>query len=631
MGSNPNGARERMPDRPFPEELELLRMHLEQTAVSVYCIRNGRFAYVNERFAEALGYTREEILAFDSVTRIVPVDEHDAIRRMLDAGETAETRFVTTVRHANGSLLDVESHGFVVNCAGDRFLIGAAVDVTAHLASIRMIKGREEYFRALTENVSDIIAILDVDGVLCYISPSVERCLGYSAEELLGTVGFGCIHPDDRQRLTEALGELKRGDSFGPVESRMQHRNGSSRLLEVIGKNLLQHNQIHGLVINLRDITDRRRMEQEVAQLHRLTSLGRLSAQVAHEFNNVLMGIQPIVDVMRRAAAANPETLRQIDSIAASINRGKRITTDILRYGRPAQLTSKPVKADEILRKAVEEIGPMLCDDVKLDLVLSETPLVMADAAQLAQVFVNLALNARDAMPDGGTLTMKAGLAHAGEIGATQPFIHFQVSDTGTGIAAEDLPYIFEPLFSTKKTGTGLGLSVVYQIVTLHGGRISVESNPGNGTTFDLLIPALLEELTEKEEAAEITAAKCRRILLVEDEELIALGLRISLEAEGLEVDVARCGADAVPAIEAFQPDVIVLDLSLPDADGRDIYANISRRFGIPVVFSSGHAAEWEIDELLVPGRTAFLMKPYSTEKLLSTIETLMESREVAS
>jgi two-component system KDP operon response regulator KdpE len=141
----------------------------------------------------------------------------------------------------------------------------------------------------------------------------------------------------------------------------------------------------------------------------------------------------------------------------------------------------------------------------------------------------------------------------------------------------------------------------------------------------------LLEELTEKEEAAEITAAKCRRILLVEDEELIALGLRISLEAEGLEVDVARCGADAVPAIEAFQPDVIVLDLSLPDADGRDIYANISRRFGIPVVFSSGHAAEWEIDELLVPGRTAFLMKPYSTEKLLSTIETLMESREVAS
>jgi DNA-binding response OmpR family regulator len=132
-------------------------------------------------------------------------------------------------------------------------------------------------------------------------------------------------------------------------------------------------------------------------------------------------------------------------------------------------------------------------------------------------------------------------------------------------------------------------------------------------------------------EIADTPTAKSPRILLVEDEELIAIGLRMSLEAEGSEVEVARCGADVVPAIEAFHPDVLVLDLSLPDTDGRDVYAEVCRRFELPAVFSSGHAAEWEIDELLVPGRTAFLMKPYSTEKLLSTIQVLMGSQAVAS
>jgi PAS domain S-box-containing protein len=622
-----------MPDRvhgkAFPDELELLRNLVERMPVGVYCIQNHRFAFVNATFAQALGYSKKEILDFDSVTEVMPLDQRGTIEEMLrrrDARDTADVRYFTIVRHADGRLLDVEVHGTVVNLSGDVTLIGAAVDVTAHLASSRRIKEREEYFRTLTENVSDIIAIVDADAVIGYVSPSVERWLGYPAAEVIGTVAFSCVHPDDLPRLSDALEKLVRGGSFGPAEFRARHRDGSWRLLEVVGTNLLQHSHIHGVVANLRDITDRRRMEQEVAQLHRLTSLGRLSSQVAHEFNNVLMGIQPMLDVMRRGAAGNAQSIRQIDFIGASVSRGKRITTDILRYGRPAQVTTSALDAGAVLQRVVDEIRPMLRSDVKLELVVSETPLALADPSQLSQVFMNLALNARDAMPAGGTLTFEVKLADGDETGSPKPLIHFRVSDTGTGITAEHLPYIFEPLFTTKKTGSGLGLSVVYQIVTLHGGRISVESEPGKGTTFDVFIPAITEAQHEEEAADEHPNPGCQRILIIEDEEMIAIGMRMSLEVEGLQVEVVGCGADVVPAIERFQPDLLVIDLLLPDADGRDVYAEVSKRFALPAVFSSGHIADWEIEELVAPGMTAFLMKPYSTRELLSTIGTLMSS-----
>jgi two-component system cell cycle sensor histidine kinase/response regulator CckA len=421
-----------------------------------------------------------------------------------------------------------------------------------------------------------------------------------------------------------------RGDVFGPAEYRFQHANRSWRVLEVVGTNLLHDGRIDGLVVRLRDITERRRLEQELAQLHRLTSLGRLSAQVAHEFNNVLMGIQPAVDVMRRRMADQPELLPLLEAINVSISRGKRITTDVLKFGRPAQLTSTPVRPADLLSKVVDELRPMLNENVRVNLALSDTPLMLADPAQLSQVFMNLALNARDAMPSGGTLTIRASLAHGSESGSPQPFIHFAVSDTGTGIPDEDLSWIFEPLFTTKKTGTGLGLSVVYQIVTLHGGRISVESQRGKGTTFDILIPAMAagETPADEAEAVEPSRPECQRILIVDDEELVALGLRVSLEGHGFDVEVVGTGAEVMAAIDRFKPDVVVLDLSLPDADGREVYAEISSRFAVPVLFSSGHAAEWEIGKLLTAPGTGFLMKPYSTDELLATIRTLVASSE---
>jgi two-component system, cell cycle sensor histidine kinase and response regulator CckA len=500
------------------------------------------------------------------------------------------------------------------------------------VAAARQLREREEYFRAISDHLSDVIAILSRDHVVTYLSASVERVLGLHRDEQTGRIfpeAFH-LHPDDRARLSAALAELSSNDRFEPIECRFQHENGRWRTFEIAGTNLLGNEQIRGFLINLRDITDRKQMEQELAQLSRLTSLGRLAAQIAHEFNNVLMGIQPIVEVIRRRPDEDPALLRFADLISSSIARGKRITSDILRFGRPAQLTLRPVAVLELIRQVADEIRPSLPQGIALALSAGKQPLfVLADPAQLVQVLVNLALNAKDAMRDGGgTLAISVRRAEEGDIVNAGRFAHFELSDTGSGIAPEDLPYIFEPLFTTKKSGTGLGLSVVLQIVAAHGGHIGVDSEAGRGTTFHLFIPCAPPPGSVQETERVSTPSPQRlRVLVVEDDDPVASGLRWMLENEGFAVRVVGKGADVLPAISEYMPEIVVLDLGLPDEDGQSVYERIAAAGDLPVIFSSGHASEGEIEKLVDSSRTAFLMKPYSTDELLRAIQRLVAKK----
>ncbi len=606
-------------------------------AVFCYCVDCSRFMYVNAKCARTLGYTIEEILALESVNDIIPDDQRAAVQEMIrrrEAGDDRQVRYTTKVRCRDGTVLDAEVHRTIANIGAERHVIGVAIDVTSQTATNWQLREREEYFRALTDHLSDVIAIINSDGVLTYVSPSVARVVGYQPEDLLGKRTWATVHPSDAERFHQALSALARDGKFESSEVRFRHRNGNWLTLEVIASNLLDHPQIRGLVLNLHDITDRKRMEQELRQLDRLTSLGRLSAQVAHEFNNVMMGIQAIVEAIRRQAPSDAALIRFTDVIAASLKRGKQITTDILRFGRPAHLAPRPVVVQELMQQAAEEVRPTLGEKIMLELSAPDTPLhVRADPAQLTQVLINLALNARDAMePRGGTLTFEARRAREGEIARAETFIHIVVSDTGSGIAPDDLPYIFEPLFTTKQRGTGLGLSVVFQIVAAHEGHVSVDSEPGSGTTFHLFIPAVeAPSPREAPPAGKPNPRQSLRLLLVEDEETVATGVRWSLEAAGIEVRTVARAAEVMSAVLEFLPDIMVLDLSLPDGDGRDVYERVSAAFPIPVIFSSGHASEADIARLNQPSRTAFLMKPYPTEELLEAIDRLLDDHRTSS
>gem|GEM_PF-516745 len=615
------------------DEIARLRPMLDAMPVALfgYGIAHGRLSYVNQKFAATLGYDVDEILALPSVLDIIAEDQRDLVAEMLrcrESGDERSSRFVVGVRRKDGTLLQAEVHGSVADHAGGRIVIGAAVDVTSHMASHRQLRDREEYFRALTDHLSDVIAIIDGGHAVTYLNSCIERLLGYEREELIGRLFPDAfhLHPDDRERLMTALRQLVGNGQMPAAEYRFQHENGRWLTFEVRGTNLLGDGPIRGLLIHLHDITDRKRMEQELAQQQRLTSLGRLSAQVAHEFNNVLMGIQPVVELMRRQSGADPSLIRFTGAISGSIARGKRITADILRFGRPAQPTFHSVAVGTLIRQAADEIRLLLGNDILLDVMVEpESVFIRADAAQLLQVLINLALNAKDAMHNSGILTLSARRAEEGEIADARKFIHLMVRDTGSGIAPHDLPYVFEPLFTTKNSGTGLGLSVVLQIVAAHGGHITVDSESGCGTSFHLFIPAAESTPSIAEPAAASEPGALPpvplRVLIVDDEESVSQGLRWALEAEGMTVRVAARGAEVAPAIAEFAPDIVVLDLSLPDESGRSVHERIMATTSLPVIFSTGNASD--IESLTDVSRTAFLRKPYGIEELLATIKRL--------
>jgi two-component system cell cycle sensor histidine kinase/response regulator CckA len=266
---------------------------------------------------------------------------------------------------------------------------------------------------------------------------------------------------------------------------------------------------------------------------------------------------------------------------------------------------------------------------------------VIGDVSQLHQSFINLILNARDAMPEGGRigvgidLVPEASRFDFGAIEHPERYAHFFVEDSGHGMTPETLRHIFEPLFTTKKNGTGLGLPVARHVVTRHGGEIFVESAIGSGTKFHLFIPiaanksgataAPIVPAAQELSLLQKVSRAYRRVLVVEDERPVASGIVALLELEGVDAMIVETGREVLPAIGHWNPDAVILDIGLPDIDGTKVYAAIARKYpALPVVFSSGHGDESQLEEFLARRNVAFLLKPYDVDTLLSTLDRVV-------
>jgi PAS domain S-box-containing protein len=360
--------------------------------------------------------------------------------------------------------------------------------------SERRLRASEARFRAVIEKSADGVALLDGSRMVLYASPAITRVLGWPVEEFEGRDILDFVHEDDREEGRRSFDAVLSGTlQHQFTERRYLCRDGGWRIIEVTRTNRLDDPVVRSVVVNYRDVTDKRQLEKQVAQGQRVASLGRVAASVAHEFNNVLMGTQPFAEAIRKRAGNDKQVRTAAERILEQTLRGARLTSQILRYTSPAEPRFETIDLSAWIRSSEDE-WKNLVQARSFHLDASESLLVRADPQQLHQIVTNLLVNARDATPPNGMIHIGAAAAAAYPVITkalpdAERFATLYVRDTGCGIAPAVMERLFEPLFTTKPHGgTGLGLAVAHQIVTDHRGRLLVESEPGNGASFHVVL-----------------------------------------------------------------------------------------------------------------------------------------------
>jgi two-component system, cell cycle sensor histidine kinase and response regulator CckA len=491
----------------------------------------------------------------------------------------------------------------------------------------------EARFRALIENSLDVTAILDADMRVKYVSPSVTRILGYSADELTGAASLDFVHPDDGPVLSRLFDhEL---DEPGPMQTeqfRARHKDGTWRVMDAVGLNLLEDPAVLGMVITARDVTARRALEERLRQAERLEAVGQLAGGVAHDFNNVLLVIRGYSSVLR-SALTDPLHIADVDEIAKAADRAAELTRQLLAFGRRLVLEPRLLSLAEVVRTMQKLLGRTMPADIDVAIAIADDVApVVADPAQIEDVILNLAFNARDALDGGGTVTLAVAEAtvSGAEEGIAPPltpgrYVTLSVTDDGPGIAEDVLPHIFEPFFTTKQEGigTGLGLSTVYGIVAQSGGGMEVERPESGGARFTIYLPAATGPIEDGAWGPTVgsLAGGTETILLVEDEAPVRELVRRVLESVGYVVLAAGLPSEAERLLdETADVDLLLTDIVMPEMSGYDLAERVSvRRPDVRRLFISGYAPR--VQRVKGP----LLKKPFAPEQLARAVRAALD------
>lgn len=475
----------------------------------------------------------------------------------------------------------------------------------------------ERRIRLLLESTYDGILSLDAAGICTLANRSAGVTLGVDGPLLIARNPHTVLHGTDCRLEKCELAAVVAGEVRASVQTTFQRSSGESVDIELSSAPVIDDGKRVGSVITFHDVTERESLRRTLEDERRVTSLGQVAAMMAHEFNNVLMSIHSLVEVLNRQSEGSPQARHACELITNSIRRGKRVTEEVLRYTRPRDPVRASLNVRTWLQEFIPAMRPMLGAGIELDLELpAHDVAIVVDREQIEQVFANFITNAKHAMPAGGHITVRVAKPDG-----DRPVV-FEVRDEGEGIPPEVLPRIFEPFFTTKHSGgTGLGLPTARQIIERHGGAITVQSS-SEGTTFRVSLPAgSIPAEVVMDARPKTTQRPPLRVLLVEDDDAVSAGLRAILEINGNSVTLARSGAEFISAVHAFRPDAIVMDVGLPDCDGVDLYRSLDSSCGtIPVVFSTGHGDVVKIREVLAATHVGFLLKPYPIEDLLEKL-----------
>jgi len=484
--------------------------------------------------------------------------------------------------------------------------------------ALEALERREEHYRSLIEHSLDLISILNQDGTIRYASPSHERLLGYPAGELVGRNVLSFVHPEDVSRVQSAL---VNGNHGLAMECRVYHLDGSVRVLESFSRDLSHLAGVNGMVVNSRDITERKRLEEQLHHSQRLEAVGRLAGGVAHDFNNLLMIITGYSHMLLDAMHAGDPARLDLEQVVKASERATDLTRQLLAFSRRQGVRASLVDLNALVRDMDRMLRRMLGEDIEFTAMLApQLKVVRADPGQIEQVILNMVVNARDAMPGGGKLLLETRNTGTPE----RDFVTLSIRDTGIGMDAQVLSRIFEPFFTTKEHGTGLGLATSYGIIKENGGDLRVESTPGKGTTFRIELPVAAPTTDHLEApSAKDVASGTETILLVEDEDGVRRVVETMLKRHGYHVLSSASSRDALMAADQHSGVIhlLITDMVMPGMSGRKMAeCLVERRPNLKVLYVSGYG-----DASISQGDAHFLQKPFSTEELATKVREMLK------
>jgi PAS domain S-box-containing protein len=634
----------RRAERALRESEERYRMVVESTDALIAVLDDEyRLVYSSPAVERVLGYGREDLLGGRPFDLVHPSDTDSAraaLAGRLAAGETALVR----LRAHDGQWVPLETAvtQLAGPVAGGGTLLVVARDVSARISVEQALRESEERFRTLFEFSPRGMDLTDRTGTILDANEALARLLGYARDELIGRTFADFTHPEDVDADLDLYHELVNGERESyDLEKRYIRADGATITVHLtafaIAADAGRPRRLIGIID---DITEQRVLEEQLRQSQKMEAIGRLAGGIAHDFNNLLTGINGFAELGLAALGEHDgggPLERALAGIGQAADQAAALTRQLLAFSRRQVLEPQLVPINALARDFVPLLERLLGEHVAVELALDDdVGCVNADPAQLRQVLMNLAVNARDSMPDGGTLTIETEQVDLDGAPTMQGplsgrFVLLAVSDTGTGMTADALERVFEPFYTTKdaSSGTGLGLATVLGIVEQSGGRISVYSEPGVGSTFKVYLPS--QDAGDEPAAPQKQEATpgSERLLLVEDNENVRSFTTAALESLGYGVTSCATPLEALRLVrDGIDADVVLSDLVMPELDGRELVAQLLvSRPSLGVVLMSGYtddaiAARGVADENLI-----FLQKPFTVGQLGEAIRQALERR----
>lgn len=608
-------------------------------AVFLTDTRTGIIIDVNAEAEKLLKRSRTDIIGRHQST-IHPPERHEEAEalfreQILTLGEHAVEFEVVDAR---GVCIPVEIKASVVRLDDNRIIAqGIFRDISERKLAEQALRESEEKYRRLFEDSKDGIYITTYDGRMLEVNSSMMEILGYTDKEEMKSHNVRDFYFDNDLRR-KFIREFDAKDFVKDFEVALRRRDGSKAhvLLTTV---VIRNEEGRPLLFNgsMRDITQNKQLEQQLMQAQKMESIGTLAGGIAHDFNNLLAMILGTAELIKRHAKESPVIQGYITRIIEASDRGSSISKQLLLFSRPEQAELQPVSVHTVLGQVTEFLTHFLPKNITvLREEVGTSGIIMGDTGHLHQALLNLSINARDAMPDGGTITVGASIVAGTEVrryfsdAGFHDHVAITLRDTGAGMDEEVVPRIFEPFFSTKSRGkgTGLGLAIVHGIVRLHKGFIRVESSKGSGTEFIMYFPSIAVESTGAvQDVGAVVPSVGETILVVDDEQMLREILVECLQEEGYRMLSASDGVEALKVYTEHRSgiDVIITDLGMPNMGGEELYAKLRELDPqVKVIVSSGFLDSSTRSELLRRGIKDVLTKPYKFDMIFSTVRRII-------